>query len=174
MSYDWPERQRHVGRCPVNLYQEIQDFLPIKTRYAEYHILSIALEIIALALTKRDTKVGSIAWKYIDYIKEHYTESELNMDKIAAVLKIHRTTLSRIFQAEMDVSPGFYLHQYRVKKALSLLLESDLMIKEIAENCGFAHVNHFCKVIHDTTGMTPKRYRKKYLLSDEAEGLLSE
>ena len=59
----------------------------------------------------------------------------------------------------MNLSPGAYLEQIRIQKALSLLRESSLSIKEIAGCAGFSHVSYFCEVIRKKTGMTPGEYR---------------
>jgi len=167
MSYHWKQKVYYAGDCPANLFQETQNLLLNRTPYAEHHALSIALEIIALARTSKKTNSGNTTRNFIKYIEKHYSESDLSINKIARLLNIHRTTLFRIFQSEMKISPKLYLNRYRIQKALALLLETDFRIKEIAAKSGFSHVSHFCEIIRKTTGSSPEIYRQK-LPSDYA------
>ena len=160
LSYGWKQEVHYAGECPVKLFSELEHLLVRQTPYAAHHALSVALEILALARTGNPKEKTDIVQNFIELIQKYYPDPELTMESISSMLKIHRSTLSRIFQKEMHVSPGYYLDNFRIQKALSLLLETDLMVKEIAAAAGFSQVNHFCEVIRKTTGMTPAEFRK--------------
>lgn len=60
-----------------------------------------------------------------------------------------------LFKKEFGVTPLEYHNRTRMTRALSLIDNSDLRIKEIAEKSGFAQVSHFCTMFKQTFAMTP-------------------
>ena len=47
----------------------------------------------------------------------------------------------------------------RIRRAKALLLTTELPVKEIARQCGFPSVEHFCRAFRRETGSTPTGYR---------------
>ena len=120
-----------------------------------------ATEILALAGERyaESREAAGVVRRFIELAHRRFQEAELTVGELAGELGIHRTTLNRLFLRSMRLSPGAYLEQIRIQKALSLLRESSLSIKEIAGCAGFSHVSYFCEVIRKKTGMTPGEYR---------------
>ena len=50
--------------------------------------------------------------------------------------------------------------QLRMTNARSLLEDTDLQIKEIAERCGYKDALYFTQAFKKETGLTPSAYRK--------------
>jgi AraC family transcriptional regulator len=59
----------------------------------------------------------------------------------------------------MGIAPYQYLIQQRVERAKRLLKQREMLISEIALDCGFANQTHLTKVFRQITGITPKVYR---------------
>ena len=92
-------------------------------------------------------------------LMEYHLAESFSLSDLAEKLHVSPNYLNRLFLRSMRLSPGAYLEQIRIQKALSLLRESSLSIKEIAGCAGFSHVSYFCEVIRKKTGMTPGEYR---------------
>lgn len=75
---------------------------------------------------------------------------------------------SRRFKAAMGVTVQEYMAQLRLKKAKTLLADSDLPVKEIARSCGFANEYYFSNFFRKHTGTTPTAFRS---LEKSMEGL---
>ena len=86
----------------------------------------------------------------------------ININAIADMLKIHRTTLSKAIRKEIRMCPSEYLMKFRVQKALSMLRESTLPISEIGRAVGFPDTSYFSKVIRRTINMSPAMFRKQF------------
>ena len=54
-----------------------------------------------------------------------------------------------------------YLSGVRVGEAKRLCAETDMIINETSEQCGYMNVTYFCKVFKRMTGMTISEFRKK-------------
>jgi YesN/AraC family two-component response regulator len=48
-----------------------------------------------------------------------------------------------------------YINELRIKKALELLKDTDLSIKDIAQRVGYNNLNYFYKNFKTVTGITP-------------------
>ena len=53
-----------------------------------------------------------------------------------------------------------YINYIRVKKASSLILNSDKSMTEIAHSCGYSEQSYFCKIFKKINGYTPSKYKK--------------
>ena len=55
-----------------------------------------------------------------------------------------------------------YLNIIRIEKAVTLLLESQLSVTEVAQNTGFGTIRSFNRVFKELTGYTPKSLPDDY------------
>ena len=83
----------------------------------------------------------------------------MNVASLAAELGVHRTSLSKMFKANMTMSPVEYLSLFRIGKAVKLLQGTDLPVNEVARLSGFSCPNYLTNVIKRRTGMTPRELR---------------
>ena len=50
---------------------------------------------------------------------------------------------------------------FRMERAKRLLVETEMLVKQVAEDCGFANSRRFCEVFKRVQGETPEQYRGK-------------
>ena len=67
--------------------------------------------------------------------------------------------LERLFRRYLDRSPKRYYLELRLKKARSLLLQTDMSVINVALACGFSSPSHFSKCYRSFYGRTPYRER---------------
>ena len=63
----------------------------------------------------------------------------------------------------MNVALFTFLQEFRIKKSLSYLADTDTSISEVAGLVGIPDSNYFSKVFSRVMGMSPRDYRKKKL-----------
>ena len=68
---------------------------------------------------------------------------------------------TRCFREETGVSPMQYLQEARIRKAMTLLLNTGKSVEEIAAETGFSSGNYFGKVFRHHMGISPSAYRKE-------------
>lgn len=95
----------------------------------------------------------------LHYIDGHYNE-EITIDQIAQELLISPTYLSRIFKEVQDISIINYLIDIRMNHAATLLKESNLAVKEVAELVGYQDPLYFSKQFKKYFGETPTNYKQ--------------
>lgn len=100
--------------------------------------------------------------KIMNHIDAHYTE-ELTLDSISEATFLSKYYVSRIFKKATGYSLLEYIHDKRVTQSKILLIETDQGIMSIAMRCGFNNLSNFYRVFRESTGMTPKYYRKQFV-----------
>lgn len=95
----------------------------------------------------------------ISYIDFHYTE-DLHLDTLAKMFNLSKTYLSNLFRKETGATLTDFIHQVRMRKAITLVNSSDLPITSIAAACGYNDINYFIRIFKRTYGLSPKQYQK--------------
>lgn len=120
-----------------------------------------------------DCSVCSKAESAVDYyvretyriIKENYTE-KLSINDVADRLKVSSSYISRKLKQTLSITFVDLLNQYRIKQALILLNNGNLMIYEVSDMVGFSDYKYFCSVFKKYTNLSPSEFQKsnKYLI----------
>lgn len=109
----------------------------------------------------KSKKGNRILTASINYMLEHFDDATLSNEILASQSGISEIYFRRIFKEMFGTTPKQYILGLRIKKACKLLIESSASVSEIAEECGFSSVYHFCRSFKDNTGLTPSEYSKQ-------------
>ncbi|MBN2642757.1 MAG: helix-turn-helix transcriptional regulator [Victivallales bacterium] len=83
----------------------------------------------------------------------------ISVTEMAEAAGMSYSHFSREFTAHCRVSPGAFLLQLKLEKALNLLQTNALSIKEIASACGFSSVSYFCRAFSHKFNRPPGAFR---------------
>lgn len=100
----------------------------------------------------------------ISFISENYAE-KLSLGEIAASGKVGKTACCGIFKKYVGKTPGEYLTELRLRKAMELLAGTDMTILEISCAVGFSGASYFTETFGRFYDVTPSRYRENARLS---------
>lgn len=81
------------------------------------------------------------------------------LSELARRVGTYRERLNQLFNARLGVSVFEYVRELRMERAILLLRDSDLEIREIASIIGIANPANFATRFKERTGFTPKAYR---------------
>jgi AraC-like DNA-binding protein len=84
----------------------------------------------------------------------------ITLSDIANHVCVSIPTLTRYLRAHRGVSVKSLLHTLRMKKAMTLLQQTDQSLWPIAAAVGFADTAYFCRCFKDYTHQTPTEYRR--------------
>ncbi len=121
----------------------------------EYNILSNQHEIPPVF-----SKYKSAVETAIEYIQEHYREP-LSLDIVCKHCAVSKTYFCYLFKEITKQTFVEYLMNYRIKKAIILLVNTDLPITKICFNVGFNDLSHFSRSFKSIVGMSARAYRLK-------------
>ncbi len=161
-GYGYPRGAFPAGKCPEELFARIEQGLREMSPFSQRHLVAVAAEILACAGRRRDetTPAGRLVGRFIELAQTHYADPAVNLNTLTRILGVHRSTLTRLFVAEMKLPPGQYLLRLRLQRGLSLLRETDRPIAEIARLAGIPEPGYFCRAVRRLVGVGPREFRR--------------
>lgn len=93
------------------------------------------------------------------YIEDHI-DKPIRVEDLAQKAEISHNQLIRIFREEHGLTPIEYIRTRRQFHACRLLLETDLMIKQVASAVGVPDLAQFNRLVQSATGYSPREFRR--------------
>lgn len=98
----------------------------------------------------------------LSYIHNNYMKP-LTIRDLADHTLICKNRLTSLFKKYTNMPPIRYLNEYRLYNAKNMILHSDKSVSEISADVGFNQVSHFIAQFRKSYGLSPLKYRNKYL-----------
>jgi AraC family transcriptional regulator len=83
-----------------------------------------------------------------------------SLDELAQRIRVHPRLLGEMFRNTMGVTLRSFAAQSRIRRAKALLLDGNVMIKQVAFEAGFQSAAAFTTAFRSMTNMTPQQFRK--------------
>lgn len=147
-----------------SVFREAYEQWHDKNNGYEWHVklqMLNALRLIQGLGANREDHPGAVTavQKAIQYMKQSFKEN-LTRDQLAENISLSPGYFSILFKAHTGVSPIRYLNKIRIDQSKLLLRNTDLPIKQIAEESGFEDSFYFSRLFQKETGMSPRDFRK--------------
>lgn len=105
------------------------------------------------------------AIRILEYLKDHISES-FGLRDMAKHFGFNTQRISKLMKEYIGTSYKDYISTLRLRKAINMLIYSDLTIGEVAFECGFESANYFGDFFHGKMGMSPRNYRNIHQKND--------
>ncbi|QTA37528.1 helix-turn-helix transcriptional regulator [Thermosipho ferrireducens] len=102
--------------------------------------------------------------KAILYIYDNFSR-DIKLHDVCNYVHVSSSYFCSIFKKSTGMCFSRYLNRVRIEKSKELLRQSKMSILEIALEVGFNSQSYFTKMFKKITGVTPKDFRKNYLVS---------
>lgn len=109
--------------------------------------------------TRAKRGLSQAALQRIDEYIEAHLDSALEIDELAAIVRMSSSHFTRSFHKSTGVTPHRYVVQNRVMRARELLGSTALPLTEIALVTGFSDQSHFSRRFHELVGVPPGAFR---------------
>ncbi|MEM6260356.1 MAG: AraC family transcriptional regulator [Planctomycetota bacterium] len=83
----------------------------------------------------------------------------VSVSNAADHLKVSREHLTRTCQEQLQISPGAYINDVKMRQATAMLRNPQNSIKQVAHRLGYGHASHFSRVFRRLVGVSPREYR---------------
>lgn len=123
------------------------------------------LDLLAAALMAECARKGAEPERHdplrrvVEHIQTNYRR-DIPPSELIRLSGLSRSHFFRLWKQGRAMAPAEYLHRVRMKKALELLLEPELRIKEVAAAVGYDDPYYFTYKFKKLIGMSPKAYRE--------------
>ena len=123
-------------------------------------IISEIIYMIIRKFTKHEkSELSSTVQRAMTYMLKNF-RSDISLISVAEQISVTPQYLGSLFKESVGVTFHEYLNNLRLKYACSLLLSTDMAVKEIAFSSGYNSVEHFMYTFKKRFYMTPTEYRK--------------
>ena len=96
-----------------------------------------------------------------EYLVENALDPMLNVNLVAEKFGLSVVTLNRRFRQRYGSTMVSIVSEIRMQKAMELLRDSDMRIKDIVTAVGYFDVPNFSRKFKAALGMTPGQYRRR-------------
>ena len=130
-----------------------------------------------ILLLKNDTRIGELSKKIpavknstreevfkrliasVDYIHSHY-DKDVTLAELAAVSCLSKFHFLRLFKEAFGRTPYQFIIEVKVRRAISLLRDSRLSIRDISKSLGQPDPSTFSRLFRKHVGVYPSQFRK--------------
>ncbi|NMA95869.1 MAG: helix-turn-helix transcriptional regulator [Clostridiales bacterium] len=123
------------------------------------YILKILEEACLKVIKNSKDEKAKLHNEILDYIDKHYTQTDINLNKVADIFNLNRNYISNIINEMTGRNYTDYINYRRIDHAKQILQDERLTVKEVAERAGFDYPSYFIKVFKNIEGITPGEYR---------------
>lgn len=141
-----------------NFYENIQHM--DQDDFAEW-VWDVCDKMKSFIHQKRNDTSHSFVAKAKDYVEMHYSDQDLSIQTICSALGVSAAYFSTVFKKETGQTFINYLTEFRMNKAMELLIEHDEKTYVIAEKVGYSDPNYFSYVFRKQYGVSPSKYKSK-------------
>lgn len=175
ITFDGPEAEKLMIQFGIKKdrnvflnFSHITDFWMTSIRRSNPNNLLILTESVllhTLSYVPQTDQENEIIYspkfdELIRYINSNYSDKDLSIGKLADIFGFNKKYLSSLFIRNMSIKYTDYLNRVRIERAIKILEQEALTVKELAAACGFSDPLYFSKVFKQVTGKAPTKYEK--------------
>ncbi|PWG66177.1 AraC family transcriptional regulator [Bifidobacterium callitrichidarum] len=145
-----------------NIYETFHTASRVSEAQMAKYITDILTEF-AMAASDSDTTVQRqphVIEDVLAYISNHLSDP-LPIDELAARAFMSEYHFIRVFKKKTGYTPHAYIVDARMHAAKYLLINSNIPLKQLCEECGFTDTSTFCAAFKRKNGVSPIEFRKQ-------------
>lgn len=129
----------------------------------------ISSELLVVIKNKKNFKAPKLAVEKIkEFILDNYTDYSFSLQLVSDNFDVSLSYLSQYFKDKTGITILDYITNLKINKAKELLLDSNLTLRDIADQMGYSNVSSFIRRFKQVTSMTPGEFKKNNLKEDKS------
>ncbi len=148
-----------------------------RLRLPYYRLKALELLLFLEELVpEREPQLGQYHAKQVEVIKEIHAlltadlRQRHTIEELSRKYLINTATLKAVFKAVYSQPIGAYMKEFRLRRAMDLLRESDRSIAEIGAQVGYESQGNFAEAFKALTHLSPSAYRRACQNTAETDG----
>ena len=142
------------------------DYLTQQRKETMHRYQAIAVQEDESSIESYDQK---LLRKAIALVEANMSDSQLNVERMAAEMHMSRTSLHRKLKSITGFAPSEFIRNIRLRKASKLILSKADTVSQIAQLVGFDDYSHFSKAFKKHFGVSPSSYEEHSRLERQLE-----
>ena len=125
----------------------------------EQWLLKVCEKLQETVQQERQASTRSFVSRAVEYVQEHYSDRNITIESVCRELGVSAAYFSTIFKKETGKTFISFLTDYRMEKAVELLMTTSDKPYIITEKVGYADPNYFSYAFKKQYSMSPSKYR---------------
>lgn len=160
----WAEHISYQSGGRIYHFKSRHDYLQTIMDMDDYEklkswFLSKVREACLSVANKKEKSSTGIVGRAKDYIKNHY-QKDISLDEVSKEVGISPYYFSKLFKEETGENFIEYVTAIRMEKAKELLDHTEMSMKAICMEVGYADPNYFSRSFKKNVGVTPTEYKE--------------
>ena len=105
---------------------------------------------------------NTVEKEMVSYIQQNFT-GKILLKEFGKQFHLSEKYISRYFKEHFHITISQYVTYLRLEHAKQLLQDTDISVTEVAMQSGYQNVSYFIRSFKKTYGMSPLKYRNKYI-----------
>jgi YesN/AraC family two-component response regulator len=122
--------------------------------------VGVMLKELCSAAAGDDAGERDVSEDVLGYIRAHFMEYDLSLDRLAHEFNLSATYLSRLIKKAAGQNYKDYVIHLRIDAAKRFLM-AGMSVADTCEKIGYVNISHFIKTFKQLTGQTPSGYKKE-------------
>lgn len=156
------------------IYQIIQRLLflftenhPSKDFFVDNMVMELIIRILQVnhvtwhKNASRDQKNNNRISAVINYILTNL-DKNLTIAELSEVAHMSESNFYRVFKNETGISPVSFVNNERIRKAMDMLRNPNVSVKEVYLACGFESRSYFNRLFKKVSALSPQEFQSRY------------
>ncbi|MBE6332418.1 MAG: helix-turn-helix transcriptional regulator [Bacteroidales bacterium] len=102
-------------------------------------------------------------------VEENIDDVQFDIDRMATSMNVSLSVLYSKFKTLLNTTPGNFITEIRLKRAIQLLNTRQYQVQEVARMCGWDSRRYFARSFRQKMGMSPSQYLEQHERDAERE-----
>ncbi len=149
------------------LVMQLTTLLNNRRREREAFLQKPFIPVQQMGMNKGDERFMN---RIIAIIHEHIADASFNVEKLAEITGMSRSSLHRKIRGLLELPPNDFIRLIRLKRAAEIIQEGDARVGEVCYQVGINSPSYFIKLFQKQFGMTPKDFEKHHRVDNAGSG----
>ncbi|WP_316792178.1 AraC family transcriptional regulator [Pedobacter frigoris] len=133
------------------------NILKMLSKTSEYEFLATSGYVNNYKLKDRDRMD-----KVFKYVFDNFSK-EMNLETVSNLIGMNKQAFCRFFKERTQKTFIEFVNEVKIAQACKLIANKDMLIGNVALECGFYTISNFNKFFKLMMGITPRQYRQQLL-----------